>query len=137
MKRPSGRRPSSIRATRRRTRTWRWHNSRWPTVPPTPAGFEGALAAAEQAVALAPGLASGYSARGFLRAVYRFDFPGAQATWKERLPSARDTRCTGQLAVLLGMPGDLQAAIPREEKALELDPLSEEICRRLGSSSPR
>ena len=45
----------------------------------TQPGYESALAAAEKAVALAPGLAAGYSARGFVRAVYRFDFAGAQA----------------------------------------------------------
>lgn len=33
---------------------------------------------------------------------------------------------------VLGVLGDLPAAIGREEKALALDPLSEEICRRLG-----
>src|SRR5882762_8602179 len=43
------------------------------------AGFDSALAAAEKAVALAPGLAAGYSARGFLRSATRFDFAGAQA----------------------------------------------------------
>ena len=34
--------------------------------------------------------------------------------------------------MVLGVLGDLPAAIAREEKALALDPLSEEICRRLG-----
>src|SRR5271170_1087195 len=46
--------------------------------PADAAGYESALAAAEKAVALAPELAAGYSARGFLRAVYKFDFAGAQ-----------------------------------------------------------
>ena len=96
-------------------------------------GYEGALAAAEQAVALAPGLASGYSARGFLRAVYRFDFPGAQADLERAVAlSPHDALVLHRSAVLLGIQGDLPAAIAREEKALELDPLSEEICRRLG-----
>lgn len=97
------------------------------------AGYKSALAAAEQAVALAPGVAAGYSARGFLRAVYRFDFAGAQADSDRALAlSPQDAMVLHRSAVLLGVLGDLPAAIAREEKAFALDPLSEEICRRLG-----
>jgi TolB-like protein/Flp pilus assembly protein TadD len=97
------------------------------------AGYEKALAAAEKAVALAPGMAAGYSARGFVRAVYRFDFAGGQADLDKAITlSPSDARALHRSAVLLGVLGDLPAAIGREEKALALDPLSEEICRRLG-----
>jgi TolB-like protein/DNA-binding winged helix-turn-helix (wHTH) protein len=97
------------------------------------AGYKSALAAAEQAVALAPGLATGYSARGFLRAVYRFDFAGGQADLDRAVAlSAQDAIVLHRSAVVLAVLGDLPAAIAREEKALALDPLSEEICRRLG-----
>jgi TolB-like protein/DNA-binding winged helix-turn-helix (wHTH) protein/Flp pilus assembly protein TadD len=96
------------------------------------AGFDSALAAAEKAVALAPGLAAGYSARGFLRAVYRFDFAGALADLDKAVAlSPGNASVLHRSAVLLAVLGDLPAAITREEKALALDPLSEEICMRL------
>jgi TolB-like protein/DNA-binding winged helix-turn-helix (wHTH) protein/Flp pilus assembly protein TadD len=96
------------------------------------AGFDSALAAAEKAVALAPGLAAGYSARGFLRAVYRFDFAGALADLDKAVAlSPGNASVLHRSAVLLAVLGDLPAAIAREEKALGLDPLSEEICMRL------
>jgi TolB-like protein/DNA-binding winged helix-turn-helix (wHTH) protein len=97
------------------------------------AGFDSALAAAEKAVALAPGLAAGYSARGFLRAVYRFDFAGGQADLDKAVAlSPGDASVLHRSAVLLAVLGDLPAAIARDEKALALDPLSAEISMRLG-----
>jgi TolB-like protein/DNA-binding winged helix-turn-helix (wHTH) protein/Flp pilus assembly protein TadD len=96
-------------------------------------GYESALAAAEKAVALAPELAMGYSARGFLRAIYRFDFAGAQADMDKAVAlNPSDATVLHRSAVLLSVVGKLPEAIAREEKALALDPLSEEICRRLG-----
>jgi TolB-like protein/DNA-binding winged helix-turn-helix (wHTH) protein/Flp pilus assembly protein TadD len=96
------------------------------------AGFDSALAAAEKAVALAPGLAAGYSARGFLR-ITRFDFAGAQADLDKAVAlNPGDASVLHRSAVLLAVLGDLPAAIAREEKALALDPLSAEICMRLG-----
>jgi TolB-like protein len=101
--------------------------------PADVAGYESALAAAEKAVALAPELAAGYSARGFLRAVYKFDFAGAQVDLDKALAlSPGDALAQHRSAVLLGVLGDLPAAIAREQQALALNPLSEEICRRLG-----
>jgi len=97
------------------------------------AGLDKAFAAAEKAVALAPGLATGYSARGFLRAVYRFDFAGAQADMDKAVAlSPGDADILHRSAVLLAVLGKLPAAIAREEQALALDPLSGEICMRLG-----
>jgi TolB-like protein/DNA-binding winged helix-turn-helix (wHTH) protein/Flp pilus assembly protein TadD len=94
--------------------------------------FDSALAAADKAVALAPGLAAGYSARGFLRAVFRFDFVGAQADLDKAVAlSPGDASVLHRSAVLLAVLGDLPAAITREEKALALDPLSEELNMRL------
>jgi TolB-like protein/DNA-binding winged helix-turn-helix (wHTH) protein/Flp pilus assembly protein TadD len=111
----------------------------WLTADETPsadsgaAGLDRALAAAEKAVALAPGLAAGYSARGFLRAVYRFDFAGAQADMDKAVAlSPGDADILHRSAVLLAVRGKLPAAIAREEQALALDPLSGEICMRLG-----
>jgi TolB-like protein len=97
------------------------------------AGYESALAAAERAVTLAPDLAMGYSARGFVRAVYRYDFAGAQADLDEAVAlNPSDATVLHRSAVLFGVLGKLPRAIEREEKALALDPLSEELCRRLG-----
>jgi TolB-like protein/DNA-binding winged helix-turn-helix (wHTH) protein/Tfp pilus assembly protein PilF len=95
-------------------------------------GYEAALTAAEQAVRLAPELAEGYSARGFLRAVYRFDFAGAKSDLDKAMAlSPWDATVLHRSAILLGIFGELPEAIAREQKALALDPLSEEICRRL------
>jgi serine/threonine protein kinase/Tfp pilus assembly protein PilF len=97
------------------------------------AGFESALAAAEKAVAFAPGLAAGYAARGFVRAIYRFDFAGGQADLDKAVAlSPRDADVLHRSAVLLAILGKLPAAIAREEEAVALDPLSAEICMRLG-----
>ena len=96
-------------------------------------GYESALAAAEKAVALAPDLALGYSARGFVRGIYRFDFAGAHADLDKAVAlNPGDATVLHRSAVLLAVFGKLTEAIAREEKALALDPLSEEICRRLG-----
>ena len=96
-------------------------------------GWDDAFAAANKAVALAPGLATGYSARGFLRTVYRFDFAGAQVDLDKAVAlSPRDANVLHRSAVLLAVLGKLPAAIAREEQALALDPLSAEICIGLG-----
>jgi tetratricopeptide (TPR) repeat protein len=80
-----------------------------------------------------PGLAAGYSARGFLRAVYRFDFAGGQADLDKAVAlSPGDASVLHRSAVVLAVLGDLPAAIARDEKALALDPLSAEISMRLG-----
>jgi serine/threonine protein kinase/Flp pilus assembly protein TadD len=97
------------------------------------AGYETALAAADKAVALAPGLAAGYAARGFVRIAYRFDYSGAQADL-DRAVALRpgDADVLHRSAVVLATVGNLRAAIARERNALALDPLSAEICMRLG-----
>jgi TolB-like protein/DNA-binding winged helix-turn-helix (wHTH) protein/Tfp pilus assembly protein PilF len=96
-------------------------------------GYASALTAAEKAVALAPGLAAGYSARGFLRGIYSFDFAGAQADLDKAVAlNPSDATVLHRSAVLLAVFGRLPEAIAREEKALSLDPLAEELCRRLG-----
>jgi len=96
-------------------------------------GWDSALAYAEKAVALAPGLAAGYSARGFVRTMYRFDFAGGQADLDKAVAlNPGDAWVLHRSAVLLGVLGKLAAAIAREEQALALDPLSAEMCMRLG-----
>jgi len=96
------------------------------------AGYERGLAAAQKSVALAPDEAAGYSARGFLRAVNRFDFAGARADLaKAEALNAGDANVLHRSAIVLAVLGDLPSAIDREQKALALDPLSAEICMRL------
>lgn len=95
-------------------------------------GFERALAAANKAVALAPGLGSGYAARGFVRAIQSFDFAGGKADLDQAVAlSPRDADVLHRSAVVLAILGNLPAAIARERQALALDPLSAEICMRL------
>jgi tetratricopeptide (TPR) repeat protein len=94
--------------------------------------FQSALAAANKAVALAPGLGAGYAARGFVRAIYSFDFAGGKADLDEAVAlSPGDADVLHRSAVVLAIFGNLPAAITRERQALELDPLSAEICMRL------
>lgn len=96
------------------------------------AGYGRALAAANQAVALAPGLGSAYAARGFVRAVQSFDFVGAQRDLDQAVAlSPGDADVLHRSAVVLAILGNLPAAIARERRALALDPLSAEICMRL------
>jgi TolB-like protein len=107
-----------------------WAEDANPT--PTGSGYDRALAAAEQAVALAPEEAAGYAARGFLRTVYRFDFAGGQSDLAKAVAlNGGDADVLHRSAVLLATLGDLPAAIEREQKALALDPLSAEISMRL------
>jgi TolB-like protein len=95
-------------------------------------GYDSALAAAEKAIALAPGLAASYSARGFVR-FGRLEFAGAQADLDKAVTlSPNDASVLHRSALLLAASGNLPAAIVREEKALALDPLSAELCMRLG-----
>ncbi len=94
--------------------------------------FDSALASAEKAVALAPRDAAAYSARGFLRAIVRYDFAGAQADLTQAVAlNSGDANVLHRAAVVLAVLGDLPAAIDREQQALALDPLSSEICMRL------
>jgi TolB-like protein/Flp pilus assembly protein TadD len=109
-----------------------WLADQTGDIPGYEPGYESALADAEKAVALAPGLAAGYSARGFLRTVYRFDFAGAQADLDKAVAlSPGDAWVLHRSAILLAVLGKLSEAIAREEQALALDPLSAEICMRL------
>jgi TolB-like protein/Tfp pilus assembly protein PilF len=110
-----------------------WHAEAIPDVAGTNSALAAADAAAEKAVALDPGLAAGYSARGFLRAVSRFDFAGGKADLDKAVAlSPRDADVLHRSAVVLAVFGNLPAAIAREKEAFDLDPLSAEICMRLG-----
>ncbi len=83
-----------------------------------------AMAAAEKAVAMAPGLAEGYRVRGFLRLTL-FDWAGGRADL-ERALSLRpnDPRALANSALLLGVFGKVTEGIALAKRAAELDPLS-------------
>jgi adenylate cyclase len=68
-----------------------------------------------------------------VRIAYRFDYSGAQADL-DRAVALRpgDADVLHRSAVVLATVGNLRAAIARERNALALDPLSAEICMRLG-----
>jgi serine/threonine-protein kinase len=83
------------------------------------------LAAADKAIALAPGLADGYSARGWMRANFTWEWAGARADLERALaidPSNSTVqRRYGQLLASQGRMADAIAAIRR---SVALDPLS-------------
>ncbi len=89
------------------------------------AAIQGALAAADQAIALAPDLADGYIARGMLRTNVSWDWAGAQADFEKAI--ALDAGASfAQLSYgwFQASMGHLPAAIAAHRKATELDPLS-------------
>jgi tetratricopeptide (TPR) repeat protein len=99
---------------------------------PNAVAYEGAVAVAEKAVELDPEQAASYAARGYLRAVARFDFLGAQSDLNKAVAlNPNDADVLSRSATGLAELGDLPAAISREQQALALDPLSSEICMRL------
>ena len=91
------------------------------------------LAAAERAIALAPGLADGYTARGWMRSNFTWEWAGAQADLERALaidPSNGTVqRRYGQLLASQGRMADAIAAIRR---SAALDPLSAPPWSNLG-----
>ena len=91
------------------------------------------LAAAEKAIALAPGLADGYTARGWMRSNFTWEWTGAQADLERALaidPSNSTVqRRYGQLLATQGRMTDAIAAI---RKSAALDPLSAPPWSNLG-----
>jgi TolB-like protein len=85
-----------------------------------------AMAAAEQAVALAPELAEGYAARGFLRATLEWDWTGARSDFERAValdPGSSEIRQTYARNVLAPI-GLLAEARAGALLATQLDPLS-------------
>ncbi len=92
-----------------------------------------ALAAAEMAVKLAPGLADGYQARGRVRWAYLLDWAGASADLERALtlnPSHPETLM--HLGRLVAALGDQPRGISLLREASELDPLSHTMWLWLG-----
>jgi eukaryotic-like serine/threonine-protein kinase len=83
-----------------------------------------ALAAANKAIALDPNLAEGYSARAILRAVYSWDWSGAQADIDRALALAPgDASIQRRYGILLNTLGRPRDAILVTRKAVAIDPL--------------
>ena len=97
------------------------------------AGYTRAEQAADTAVARAPDEADSYSARGYLRGVYRRDWAGAQADLAKALAlDPADSTVQRRYAVLLTSLGRLPEAIAVNRKAIDLDPLSSLAWGNLG-----
>ena len=84
-----------------------------------------ALAAADRAVTLDPTLAEAYAARGFLRTILGWDWPGAQADMAKAVAlNPDDPRALANHALLLATLGRLPEAIAEMRKSIAIDPLA-------------
>jgi TolB-like protein/tetratricopeptide (TPR) repeat protein len=96
-----------------------------PTAAEIAAAKHDARAAADRAIALAPGEADGYEARGFLRAAILWDWKGAEADYDRAIELAPGTnvavRYRGNLMAALGR---FELALADARRASDLDPLS-------------
>jgi TolB-like protein len=89
------------------------------------AGNQRAMEAADKAVALAPGEADNYAARGYLRDTIGWDWSGAQADLAKALALDPGSGAVQRRnALLLASVGRLPEAIAHSKKDAELDPLS-------------
>jgi TolB-like protein/Tfp pilus assembly protein PilF len=93
-----------------------------------------ALVAADKAVALAPELADGYDARGWLRSSVTWDWTGGQADFEKALALEPGNAATQRRYGLLLLNLDRMAeAIAATRKAIGLDPLSAAAWNNLGT----
>jgi len=98
-----------------------------------PGGIERAARNVDRALTLAPGAAIAYAARSYLRTVWQWDWPGAQADIEKALAlDPRNSDAVRQYARLLAVLGRLPEAIAAQRKAVELDPLSSAAWESLG-----
>jgi TolB-like protein/Flp pilus assembly protein TadD len=98
-----------------------------------PAAYQRALAAADQAITLAPESPDGYWARGRLRLLYLFDWSGADGDFRKALQiDANDIRVLRDYSGLLAVRGQSADAVTMLHRALALDPLSITVWRALG-----
>jgi len=89
------------------------------------AGRERASAAAEQAIALAPNQARGYAARGVLRALWEWDWTGAQADFAKALElDPNDPNTLQHYSAVLASFGRLPQALTLARRAADIDPVS-------------
>ncbi len=91
-----------------------------------------ALAAADKAVELAPGIPDGYVARGFLRSIKIGDWTGARSDLARALEfSPGNSEALDAQGDLFATLGRLPEAIANLRKATEIDPLSPDALWRL------
>jgi len=97
-------------------------------------GFKRAEVAADEAIALAPDEADGYSARGSQRIYHSWDWRGAQADFTRALTlSPGDSVVRRAYGIMLGSVGRLPEAIGEIRKAIAIDPLSSRGWEALGT----
>jgi TolB-like protein/Tfp pilus assembly protein PilF len=93
-----------------------------------------AEAATNKSIALAPDLADGYAARGWLRSSITWDWSDAQADFEKALAlEPGNATIQRRYGLLLGSLGRMNEAIAATRKAIELDPLSSAAWSNLGS----
>jgi TolB-like protein/Flp pilus assembly protein TadD len=98
-----------------------------------PADVERALTNADQAIALAPNLADGYVARGWLRISRKWDWAGAQADLEKALQlDAGDSTTERRYGSLMAALGRVPEGISAAKKAIDADPLSNAAWGNLG-----
>jgi TolB-like protein/tetratricopeptide (TPR) repeat protein len=96
-------------------------------------GIKQALATAEEAITLAPDLASGYSSRGYLRYSRAWDWRGAAADFKRALAlDPNNAALLSSYSQSLFFSGHQTEAIAMARKSAAIDPLSVETWRVLG-----
>ncbi|MEO7167345.1 MAG: hypothetical protein ABI016_09945 [Chthoniobacterales bacterium] len=96
-------------------------------------GIKQALATVDEAIALAPDLASGYSSRGYLRYSRAWDWQGAAADFKRALAlDPNNAPLLSSYSQSLFFGGHQTEAIAMARKATAIDPLSVETWRFLG-----
>jgi TolB-like protein/Tfp pilus assembly protein PilF len=100
------------------------------------AGFKRARAAAEKAVALGPDLPESFRARGYLRALVDWDWPGAAADLERSLALEPESPDALSLVASLVMrpAGRLAEAEVLLRRATALDPLNPRFWSSLGST---
>lgn len=106
-----------------------------PSVAELDAQRQQALRHADKAIALQPGLADGYAARGYIRSWGQWEFHAAGEDFRHALalePENFHLLFEYSLAVLLPT-GRLDEAVAATEKALTADPLNSTYWRSLGS----
>jgi TolB-like protein/Flp pilus assembly protein TadD len=87
--------------------------------------MKNALQAAERAVQLAPNQADGYTARGYLRFNYSWDWSGAQSDLEKALAiDPANSTLQRRYGLLLANLGRLDEGISFTRKAIDLDPLA-------------
>jgi TolB-like protein/Flp pilus assembly protein TadD len=89
------------------------------------AGLERASEAAQRAIELAPDQALGYTARGFIRNLFTWDWTGAEADFAKALEfDPDDPTVLHYYSDLLSSLGRLPEAIRLARRVVDLDPLS-------------